>query len=125
MEDKKMSQILDAKVIMCTCPTHRKQYGILMEEYQSGTWNIRWAFPISEQRAKSERFDKSTISGQFYLASEYPGCPYCKAPSFFVCGCGKLSCWNCGEELSTCANCGRQSRITYGSDFTFDSNGDV
>ena len=119
-----MSEILDAKVIMCTCQQKRQSFGILMEERERGTWSIRWAFPISEQRAKAERFDKSTITGQFYLVEEYPGCPYCKATSFYVCGCGKLNCWN-GQETSTCVHCGKQSQITYGSDFTFDSNGDV
>lgn len=101
-----MSRIPNVKIILCRCGETKKLFGMRTEEIRSKTWTINWAFPVSDRRARAEKYDSTTITGSFSLAQEFPGCPYCGNDSFFSCGaCGKLTCWNAIDEQVKCSNC--------------------
>lgn len=103
-----------ANVILAKCRTERQMYGMRVEE-TGGDWIRTWAFPIKEELAVQEGFDKVKIDGSFLATEDYPGCPYCGARNFFVCGsCGKLNCYN-GEKITTCKWCGNSAE-TYSAD---------
>ena len=99
-----------ANVILAKCRTERELYGMQVEE-RNGDWIRTWAFPIKEELATKEGFDKVQIHGSFQSTEDYPGCPYCGTEGFFVCStCGKLNCWN-GETTTVCKWCGKSAGV--------------
>ena len=85
---------IEAKVALAHCREGKKIYGVRMEKTSLG-WKYNWAFKLTDSRAKTEGYGSTKIVGNIYPDEEYPGCPYCKAKSFIVCGtCGKLNCNN-------------------------------
>lgn len=101
-----------AAVILCRCSSkNSKLFGIRCEKIEKKHWEMTWAFPIDEKKAKHEGYDSVTIKGDLDDTEEYPGCPYCGARSWFICHeCGgKLSCLDEDYDFSrpvTCAWCG-------------------
>jgi hypothetical protein len=55
--------------------------------------------------------DVLNMQGKFELAASYPGCPHCKATSFYLCNCQKLNCWNQQDKRVTCAWCGNSGAL--------------
>ena len=103
----------NVKIVLCRCGSNGKLYGMRTEEVARGEWHINWAFPVSEKRAKAEKYDGETIQGRILLAREFPGCPYCGNGGFFSCGgCGKLTCWNQKDDKVKCANCNSNITLT-------------
>lgn len=101
----------NAQVLVVKCSTHKKMFGMRLEEVQHRQWAINWAFPLSERRVSAEKYDRTKIEGAFSFTEEYPGCPYCGNSGVVSCGfCGKLSCWN-GNDTHTCGHCGKTMRI--------------
>ena len=99
-------------IILAKCRSQKSTFGIRIEEKQPSVWLVDWAFAIQEQRANKEGYDRSEIRGTFGTDPAYPGCPYCRAPGFFKCGCGKVGCWD-GESMTvTCPWC--RNRIQLG-----------
>lgn len=99
-----------ANVILAKCRTERELYGMRVEE-RGGDWIRTWAFPIRQELAEKEGFDKVQIQGSFTTTEDYPGCPYCGTDGFFVCGkCGKLNCYR-GEETTVCLWCGNRAGV--------------
>lgn len=72
-----MSEMREAVVVLCKCGKTHKTYGIRTEKTLGKRWNMTWAFPIKESTGKREGYDKTSISGDVVMTSEYPGCPYC------------------------------------------------
>ncbi len=94
-----------ANVILARCDENKKLYGIRIQE-KNGDWIRTWAFPIKEEIARQEGFDKVEINGSFAHTEDFPGCPYCHTKQFFVCGkCRKINCWH-GQPTTTCQWCG-------------------
>ena len=97
--------IVNAQVILIRCKLTKLLYGARIQQKKGNEWEMTWSFPIDNNRAKNEGFDKATINADCYAADEYPGCPNCGAMGYVLCGkCGKLTCWN-GENASKCAWC--------------------
>ena len=94
-------------IVLSRCRRSRQPYGMRFEEKGRGNWLADWAFAIKEQSAKREGFDRGEISGAFGFATTYPGCPSCKAPGLFRCGCGKVACWGGVTRTVQCPWCGR------------------
>jgi len=61
-----------------------------------------WAYVLKGENAHEDVNEKT--SGNFNLSPDYPGCPHCRANSFFRCGCGELCCWS-GASQETCPTC--------------------
>ncbi len=81
-----------ASVILVKCNRHNRTFGIRVEKREND-WVSTWAFPIDEEKAKREGFDRNTIKGSLQATPEYPGCPYCRGFDLVQCGaCGKMSC---------------------------------
>ncbi len=98
----------EASVILSQCKDQRL-YGIRIEK-RDGDWVRTWAFPLEEDTAEKEGFDKTSFTGSFYTDDEYPGCPYCGAKKCFVCGnCGKVSCYD-GSDHVECGWCGAKGQ---------------
>ena len=109
-----------AKVILSRCKDKKHLFGMRVQEH-NGDWVRTWAFPIQEETALQEGFDKVQIQGKLNVTDEYPGCPFCGSKEFFVCGkCKKINCYY-GEEITTCRWCG-SSADTKGAD-NFDVTG--
>ncbi len=115
---------IEAQVALAKCREGKKIYGVRMEKTSLG-WKYDWAFTLSESRAKSENYSSTKIKGNIYPDSEYPGCPYCGAKSFVVCGCGRLNCNNSDEKIFTCEWCGAKGELVDYQGDGFDSAGDI
>ena len=100
---------INANVILARCGEEKKLYGMRVQEMDHD-WIRTWAFPIKEELAHREGFDKVSLKGSFNRTKEYPGCPYCGGYGFIVCGkCKKISCYH-DEELSICRWCGNRAK---------------
>lgn len=92
-----------AEIMLCKCQQTGKTFGIRVEKTGPNSWLQTWAFPIKDKTAQKEGFNSSKIVGNIGWSDEYPGCPYCGALSWFVCGtCGKITDMN----NSTWVKCG-------------------
>jgi hypothetical protein len=98
-------------IIMSRCSNTRDVFGIRIEFKEQGSWMANWAFAINAEAAKREGYNKTTIRGEFAIDADYPGCPYCSAPGFFKCNCGRIGCWN-NSETVTCPWCHQSNRIS-------------
>lgn len=97
---------MKAMVILIKCSKYKRCFGARTQLMEDGDWWRTWAFPIGEDTASKEGFDKENIKGNLYTTEEYPGCPYCGTNRFVQCNkCGKLTCWN-GENSIICEWCG-------------------
>ena len=96
---------MTAVIALSRCSKTKKMYGIRLESVEKD-WKYTWAFPIQEKTALNEDYDKTNIKGSFIEGEEYPGCPHCGSKGFFMCGCGKLNCWNGESRLVKCSWCG-------------------
>ena len=102
----------EAVIVLCKCPTNHKTFGMRAEKIGNSHWNINWAFPIKDDAAKREGYDKSTIGGIIEYDALYPGCPYCSGSNFVLCGrCAHLCCNTFDNGLFTCEWCGNQGGI--------------
>lgn len=100
--------LVNAQIILVKCKSTKKLFGARIEEQQDKSWIMNWAFPIKENIAQNEGFDKNKLSADIYIDNAYPGCPDCGAKNIVRCsGCGKLSCFN-NEPSFNCAWCSRQ-----------------
>ena len=80
---------MKAAVILTKCKNDHALFGIRTEQREDGGWYATWAFKVSEQTAEREKFGDTKISGNIYITTEYPSCPYCGAKGFFQCAeCG-------------------------------------
>lgn len=113
----------EANVILSKCEKTAKTFGIRVEK-RNNDWFRTWAFPIKDDVAKREGFDKIVLNGSFLADPEFPGCPYCKADSFFICSCGKMSCCDLNRgNVVTCHWCGTKCELTVAENFNIKSGG--
>lgn len=97
--------IVNAQVILVKCKSSKRLYGVRIQQNKGKEWDMTWAFPIDDKRAKNEGFDRTVLNADCSATDDYPGCPTCGATGFVKCAnCGKLTCWN-GENSSKCAWC--------------------
>jgi hypothetical protein len=106
-----MREILNVVIVLARCRGTGKLFAIRFEEKVAGQWQADWAFPVKEDIAKREHFDRGEITGSFNFAPTYPGCPVCRARTCFRCSCGKVGCWNTEEKQVTCPWCHRTVAI--------------
>ena len=98
-------------VVLCSCSHLHKQFGIRFEESETGQWIGDWAFPLTEDTAKREGYDRGEITGEFEFGSDYPGRPHCEATSLFKCSCGGVACWDGESQTVTCPWCGNSGEL--------------
>ncbi len=106
-----MNDNKEAVIVLCKCGEVHKTFGIRAEKIQSNHWMFTWAFPIRDDSAKREGYDKSTVIGLIESTENYPGCPYCNQINFTVCNCGHISCTILRNGVFTCEWCGAQGTI--------------
>ena len=103
---------MNAAVILTKCRQDGQLFGIRSEQREDGAWYATWAFKVSERTASREKFGDTEISGNVYITTEYPSCPYCNAKGFFQCSeCGKTTCWD-GEDETVCKWCGNAAETS-------------
>lgn len=103
---------IEATVALFKCGKSHKAYGVRFERAGRKLWKYTWAFPVQEAAAKREGYDETTIVGDIAPAEDYPGCPYCAANAFVICGsCGKLNC-NTGSRRFSCEWCGAHGIVS-------------
>ena len=71
---------MKAAVILTKCKETHGLFGIRAEQREDEAWYATWAFKVSEHTASREKFGDTEISGNVYVTTEYPSCPYCGAP---------------------------------------------
>ena len=99
--------MIRAEIVVCRCGRNRAMFGIRAEEKQGNRWDVNWAFPLSENRAKAENYVATKINGSFNFTEKYPGCPHCGNTGIFKCnGCGAVTCWDCESNHVVCSGCG-------------------
>lgn len=113
-----MKYFNEAVIVLCKCGKHHRTYGIRTEKRGIDKWAYTWAFPIKENVAKREGYDKTSIKGDVIFTDEFPGCPYCGGYKLTVCSCGHLNCTVLKKGVFTCEWCGAQGTI---SDYTGES----
>jgi hypothetical protein len=109
-----MREIPNVVVVIARCRTSGSGniFGIRVEEKGQSQWIADWAFPIQEKKASKEGYANSRICGSFGIdPALYPGCPYCHAPGFLKCGCGKIACWDGESRVVTCPWCGAKGEL--------------
>ena len=113
-----------ANVILAKCSKHGKTFGVRVEK-RGNDWVRTWAFPIDEEKAKREGFDKTKINGSLDGADGFPGCPHCGNYGFVICHkCGKMSCINSESTSEHCHFCNTQMEdIKVGDSFSVQSGG--
>lgn len=98
--------------VMCRCSKTNKLFGIRFDKAKGQVWECAWAFPMKEGAEKREKGYSSSVKGSFVIGDEYPGCPHCGNPSFFLCvRCGKISCWDGKTRRVVCPNCDFKSYL--------------
>ncbi len=96
---------MEATVIMVKCSESKQTFGMRVQKISDDDWERTWAFPIKDEVAKNEGYDKTKITANLFTSSEYPGCPHCKTMNVVQCAtCGKLNCYN-GEDTMICGWC--------------------
>jgi hypothetical protein len=106
-------------IALARCGRLKDLFGIRFEEKQGNTWTGTWAFKIKEETAKKEGYDRDMIKGSFAMEN-YPGCPYCGARGFFICGrCGRVVCLSENVSEVTCSWCGNKGRLQISEQLEF------
>lgn len=107
----------EAKIGLCKC--HENKIMGVRFERSGKNWKATWAFPIKKTGSeKRENYDKTQLTGLIELDAEYPGCPYCGAKAFIICGdCGGLNCNDHRSNIFTCQWCGKSGEL---QDYTGD-----
>lgn len=102
-----MKTRLNVTIVVARCIKTKEGFGIRFEEKSLGEWVADWAFPLKDNEAKREGYTYGQVKGTFGFDSSYPGCPYCKHPTFFQCGgsCRKIVCWDGISRTNTCPWC--------------------
>ena len=101
---------MNVAIVLGRCEKSKALYGMRFEQRGRSTWVATWAFRIKEGAARREGFDKTRLKGELTFGPEYPGCPYCEAPSIAQCRCDKITCWR-RSSTTTCAWCGTTAPI--------------
>lgn len=99
--------------VMCRCGKSEKLFGIRFDTDNGKDWEVAWAFPLKEGADKREKGYAVSVKGNFEISTDYPHCPHCGNPTFFMCGtCGKLTCWDGKTKRVVCANGGHENVLT-------------
>ena len=111
MESNKVRNIV---ILSARCSQWKQAFGIRMERRgQSMPWEATWSFALREGAGKKEGYDKTRIDGGIGIGSGYPGCPHCKAPTFFLCGhCQQIGCWDGVSRQMVCSMCQNSNELT-------------
>ena len=97
----------EAVVVLCKCVKRHRTFGIRAEKTGRNHWDFTWAFPIKEDAAHREGYDRTTVGGDIDFADEYPGCPYCGDTGFVLCPrCNKICCGYEADRILPCEWCG-------------------
>lgn len=102
---------IEAVVVLCKCGEVHLTYGIRAEKANPDHWHFTWAFPIKENTAKREGYNKTSVGGSIDFSADYPGCPYCGQIGFVFCHCGHISCNVLKDGIFTCEWCGSQGKL--------------
>lgn len=103
--------LLNTAVFISKCLKTNKSFGTRIEEIE-GDWYCTWAFPVDDQVASKEGYDKQNMQGQLLFSKEYNGCPHCESSGWIRCGgCGKFSCYD-NNEVVTCPWCQRENKVS-------------
>lgn len=115
----------EARIAMCKCKEiSGKTYGVRFQKADKG-WIYTWAFEMKESVAKREGYDNTEITGSISPSEDYPGCPYCSAEYFTICGaCHHLNCRIDTGKTFTCDWCGNTGLIIGYKGFGIASGGD-
>ena len=108
-EGETVGELPNVLIVLARCERRDGLFGVRMEEVARRRWVATWAFPVRPKTAEREGYGTATARGEFTFAPAYPGCPHCERGGLFVCGCGKVGCWD-GKGKVTCPWCGHSGR---------------
>ena len=108
----------EATIITLKCASTKKLFGMRTQKF-GNQWTATWAFKLSDETAKSEKYDIGHVNGSISLREDYPGCPYCGRRAFVQCGaCSQLFDWDGISQKVECVGCGRSLDLgNAGTDF--------
>lgn len=105
---------VDSAFVVARCSRTGQFFAICFNEISSGAWRAVRSFTLEDKASQKESSDSMAISGSIDVGSSYPGCPYCKAKSFFRCSCGKINCWEGINQYGYCQWCKGTIQFGYG-----------
>jgi hypothetical protein len=105
-----MSTSLTTAIVRAKCSATKAAFGIRLDQAAS-SWVAAWAFPLNQGAAPEREHPTTRLNGQITCSDNYPGCPNCKAESFFLCGCGKVGCWDGESSTVTCPWCDQTAAV--------------
>ncbi len=91
-------------IVRARCSKTKAGFGIRIDQ-SAANLAARWAFPLNQENGVHNQSETIYFDGQFTIGNGYPGCPECKAASFFRCGCGKVGCWDGESPTVKCPWC--------------------
>ena len=96
---------MEANVLLFKCTKAKQVFGVRAQKMEDNDWWRTWAFPLKQQNAQREGYDKTQVQGNLNATEGYPGCPHCGTVGFVQCGtCKKIACWD-GEPVVICPWC--------------------
>jgi hypothetical protein len=101
---------LRVAIVLGRCQTKGVEFGIRFERV-ANSWIADWAFLLKPGASKREGYGETRLTGSFEFSNSYPGCPGCSNRSAFLCGCGKLGCWDGLLSTVTCPWCGQTGKL--------------
>ena len=115
MKKKKKAVLIrgpEARIAVCKCKETKKTYGVRFEKFGE-YWKYTWAFPVEESSAKRQGYEDTELKGGLIPDAKYPGCPYCGAKYFVVCGdCHKLNCNIGNSNIFRCEWCNEEGILS-------------
>ena len=98
-------------IAKCLCSVQKSFFGITFVE-KNTFWEAQNTFKLMDKRAKTSGYGQGVLSN-LTISPDYPGCPYCRNNTFFLCGnCKTLNCQGSailnpdGKIYVTCGSCG-------------------
>lgn len=113
----------DAFAVLAMCEDTKMPFGITVDKLSRGHYAFIWSFKIDKAKAHREGFDQTHVNGAISIDDGFPGCPYCGAKAFYICGtCGTIVCHH-GRAHVTCPNCGTNGEIHSAETFEIKGGG--
>ena len=107
---------LKVAIVKARCSRTTRSFGIRFDQ-SAASWLANWSFPFGDENVNRPESEAIHVDGHFAIGASYPGCPDCKAASFFRCGCGKVGCWDGKSPTVTCPWCNQFGTLAGTMDF--------
>lgn len=98
---------MENRLVIARCARSRLGFAIRYDHHPDGNWWASHVINLEEKEIARGGYGRAALTGSFFMAATYPGCPHCSARSIFKCGqCSQINCWNTMDRVVSCVWCG-------------------